>query len=443
MSHACRTLTSIRPAQPLSGSVRVPGDRSIGQHALLLAGLAVGESGIAGLLEDDGTLRMAAAMRTLGTEIMRDAPGVWRLTGRGLGGLCEPTDVLNVGGSGAAARLLCGILSGHNLFAIVTGNASLRRRSMHQVTELLGLCGAQFHGPADARLPLAIQGARDALPIEHRLPVSSASMQSPLLLAGLNAPGWTCIEEPGPTRDHCERMLRHFGAEILAEPSGAGRVTRLMGQPELRAADVQVPGDPSLAAFPLVAALIVPGSVVTIRGVGLNPLRTGLFDTLREMGARLDITGEHRAAGEPVGDLTATYTGLCGAEVPAERAAGMIEDYPILAVAAACAAGPTRIRGREQLQATTTGRLSSIAAMLKPNGVRVETDSDDLMVHGNGALPAGGGRVETPVGGSLALSALILGLAAAAPVQVDDHGAIDCGFPGFTGLMRGLGATIA
>lgn len=442
MSHTPAILTSIRPAQPMSGSVCVLGDRQIGHHALLLAGLAVGESGIIGLLEDEGTLRMAAAVRTLGAEATRDGPGIWRIAGRGVGGLRQPKDILNIGGSSAPARLLCGVLASHDLFAIVTGTDGQNRCSMRPMTELLKLCGAQFQGPADGRLPLAIQGARDALPIELRLPVASASMKSSLLLAGLNAPGWTRIEEPEPTRDHVERMLRHFGAEILVEPTGTGRRTSLMGQPELQAADVLVPGDPSLAAFPLVAALLVPGSVITIRSVGLNPLRTGLFDTLREMGARLDITRRRWATGEPMGDVTATHTGLCGTEISMERAGGMIDDYPILAVAAACAAGPTRICGHAELKVKTGSCLSSVAAMLKLNGVKVEIDGIDLVVHGNGAPPAGGGRIETRMGLSLAMSALILGLAAVAPVEVNDGTAIENGFQGFLPLMRGLGASI-
>ncbi len=443
MSHAHLPLASIRPAQSLFGSVGVPGDKSISHHVLLLAGLAVGESRIAGLLEGEGTLRMVAAMRALGAEVVQDGPGVWRVAGRGVGGLREPGDVLDMGGSGIAVRLLCGILAGHDLFAIVTGGVSLRRRSMRQATELLKRCGAQFRGPADGRLPLAIQGARDALPIEHRLTIASAPMKSALLLAGLNAPGWTRVEEPEATCDHVERMLRHFGAQVLVEPAGTGRVTRLIGQPELQAADVLVPGDVSLAAFPLVAALIVPGSVVTVQNVGLNPQRIGLFATLRAMGARLDVTCERLEAGEPVGDVTATYTGLCGAEVPAERVLGMIDDYPILAVAAACARGSTRICGHAELRAKTGSRLSSIAAMLKLNGVRTETDGDDLVVRGNGALPTGGGRIETRMDHSLAMSALILGLATASPVGVSDSAAIDSGFPGFVTLMRKLGAAIA
>lgn len=443
MSHARLPLTSKRPSQPLIGNIRVPGDKSISHRALMFAGLAVGETAIAGLLEGEDVLRTAAAMRALGAEVVQDAPGQWRVAGRGIGGLREPADVLDMGNSGTAARLLCGILASHDLFAVMTGDASLRSRPMRRVTDPLQACGARFQARDGGRLPLAIRGARDALPIEYRLPVASAQVKSALLLAGLNAPGWTRIEEPEPTRDHSERMLRHFGAEVVVEQAGTGRIASVMGQPELRAADVVVPGDPSSAAFPLVAALIVPGSVVTIRGVGLNPLRTGLFATLREMGARLDITNERLEGGEPVGDVTATYTGLRGVDVPPGRAPSMIDEYPVLAVAAACATGPTRMRGLAELRVKESDRLAATAAMLAANGARVEIEGDDLLVQGGNAAPSGGGRVETHMDHRIAMSALVLGLATDLPVGVDDAAFIDTSFPGFAALMRGLGAAIA
>jgi len=443
MNHARLPLTSARPTQPLAGDIRVPGDKSISHRALMFAGLAVGETGITGLLEGEDVLRTAAAMRALGAEVVQDAPGAWRVAGRGVGGLCEPADVLDMGNSGTAARLLCGILASHDLFAVMTGDASLRRRPMRRVTDPLQACGARFQGREGGRLPLAVQGARDALPIEYRLPVASAQVKSALLLAGLNAPGWTRIEEPEPTRDHSERMLRHFGAEVLVEQAGAGRIASVMGQPELRAADVIVPGDPSSAAFPLVAALIVRGSTMTVQGVGLNPLRTGLFATLREMGARLNIGNERLEGGEPVGDVTATYTGLRGVDVPPGRAPSMIDEYPILAVAAACATGSTRMRGLAELRVKESDRLSATAAMLAVNDARVEIDGDDLVVHGSGAAPDGGGRVATHMDHRIAMSALVLGLATVAPVGVDDAAFIDTSFPGFADLLNGLGAVIA
>ena len=302
MDQALRPLAARRPDGPLAGSITVPGDKSISHRALMFAALAVGETRITGLLEGEDVLRTAAAMQALGAEIACEA-GVWRVAGRGVGGLREPEDVLDMGNSGTAARLLCGILATHDLFAVMTGDASLRRRPMRRVTEPLAAAGASFRSRDGGRLPLAITGARDPMPIEYRLPVASAQVKSALLLAGLNAPGWTRVEEKQPTRDHTERMLRHFGAEVVVDRLGAGRVASLRGQPELRAADVVVPGDPSSAAFPLAAAAVVPGSRVTVRGVALNPARTGLFTTLREMGADLAVSGNRVEGGEDVGDL--------------------------------------------------------------------------------------------------------------------------------------------
>ncbi len=443
MQHAPRPLTARRPAAPLAGDIRVPGDKSISHRALMFAGLAVGESRIEGLLEGEDVLRTAAAMRALGAVVTQDAPGRWRVAGRGVGGLREPADVLDMGNSGTAARLLCGILASHDLFAVMTGDASLRGRPMRRVTDPLAACGAQFTSRAGGRLPLAIRGARDALPIEYRLPVASAQVKSALLLAGLNAPGWTRIEEPEPTRDHSERMLRHFGAEVLVEPLGHGRVASLRGQPELQAADVVVPGDPSSAAFVLVAALVVPGSRVTLRGVGLNPARTGLFETLRDMGADLRIENERVEGGEPVGDITASYTGLRGVDVPGARAPSMIDEYPVLAVAAACATGTTRMLGLAELRVKESDRLSATAALLAVNGARAEVENDTLVVHGGSAPPPGGGLVATHMDHRIAMSALVLGLASQEPVGVDDAGFIETSFPGFADLMRGLGAVIA
>jgi len=443
MAHTPRPLQARCTAGPLRGTIRVPGDKSISHRALMFAGLAVGETRIQGLLEGEDVLCTAAAMRALGAEVVQDAPGQWRVAGRGIGGLVEPDNVLDMGNSGTAARLLCGILASHDLFAVMTGDASLRRRPMRRVTDPLAACGARFQSRAGGRLPLAIQGAQDALPLEYTLPVASAQVKSALLLAGLNAPGWTRITEPEPTRDHSENMLRHFGAEVIVEHQGRGRLISLMGQPELVAADVLVPGDPSSAAFPLVAALLVPGSCVTVQGVGLNPLRTGLFATLREMGADLAITNEHLEGGEPVGDVTATYTGLRGADVAPDRAPSMIDEYPVLAVAAACATGTTRMRGLQELRVKESDRLSATAALLSINGARLEIEGDDLLVHGGNRVPPGGGLVETHMDHRIAMSALVLGLATEQPVRVDDSTFIDTSFPGFAALMRGLGADLS
>ncbi len=436
MSAAARTLTARRPAAPLAGTIAVPGDKSISHRALMFGALAIGETSIAGLLEGEDVLRTAAAMRALGAAVTRDAPGAWRVAGRGVGGLTEPDEVLDMGNSGTAARLLAGILASHPLFAVMTGDASLRRRPMRRVIDPLSACGARFTAREGGRLPLAIEGATEALPLDYRLPVASAQVKSAVLLCGLNAPGVTRVEEPEPTRDHSENMLRHFGAEVAVVPAGTGRVITLRGQPELRGADVTVPGDPSSAAFPIVAALLVPGSRLTITGVGLNPLRTGLFATLREMGAALTVTRERLAGGEPVGDLLVEHTALRGTEVPPGRVPSMIDEFPVLAVAAACAQGVTRMRGLHELRVKESDRLTATAALLSANGARVELDGDDLVVHGTGRPPAGGGLVATHMDHRLAMSALVLGLATAQPVTVDDGSFIDTSFPGFVALMN-------
>ena len=434
-------LRAKRPTVPLSGRIGVPGDKSISHRALMFAALAIGETRIDGLLEGEDVLRTAAAMRALGADVQQSG-GVWRVSGRGVGGLAEPNDVLDMGNSGTAARLLAGMLASHDLFAVMTGDASLRRRPMRRVTEPLTLCGARFTTREGGRLPLAVQGAADAMPIHYRLPVASAQVKSAILLAGLNARGQTVVEEPAATRDHSENMLRHFGAEVNVLPDGAERVIVLTGQPELRARDVVVPGDPSSAAFPIVAALLVPGSEVTVMGVGLNPLRAGLFATLREMGADLAVSNARVEGGEPVGDITARYGALRATDVPPERAPSMIDEFPVLAVVAAFAQGTTRMRGLAELRVKESDRLTATAAMLEAAGARVTIEGDDLLVHGAGSL-AGGCTVQTHMDHRLAMSALVLGQATADPVAVDDAAFIETSFPGFAALMRGLGADIA
>ena len=433
-----RPYQSSRPSDPLSGNIVVPGDKSISHRALMFGALAVGQPRISGLLEGEDVLRTAAAMRALGAEIYRDGAD-WLVSGRGLGGLIEPADVLDMGNSGTAARLLAGILSTHPLYAVMTGDGSLRKRPMGRVIDPLTATGAQFFAREDNRLPLTILGAQDPMPLSYRLPVASAQVKSAVLLAGLNAPGYTEVEEPEPTRDHSENMLRHFGAEVTVAEAGSGRHIRLKGQPELRAADVAVPGDPSSAAFPVAAALLVPGSVVTVANVGLNKLRTGLFLVLREMGAKLDVANQRIEGGESVGDLTASFSELRAVDVPPERAPSMIDEYPILAVLCAAARGTSRLRGLSELRVKESDRLTATAAMLRVNGVEVEIEGDDLIVHGTGAIP-GGGLVETHMDHRLAMSALVLGQITAKPVQIDDAGFIDTSFPGFLKLMRGLGA---
>ncbi len=439
-----RPMASHRATAPLSGRIAVPGDKSISHRALMFGAMAVGETRISGLLTGEDVLRTAAAMRALGAEVTLDAAdGTWLVAGRGVGGLTEPADVLDMGNSGTAARLLCGILASHPIFSVMTGDASLRRRPMRRVTDPLGACGARFVSRAGGLLPLAIEGAHEAIPLDYRVPVPSAQVKSAVLLAGLNARGSTRVEEPEATRDHTENMLRHFGATVHVEPAGTGRVITLSGQPELRAADIVVPGDPSSASFPLVAALLVPGSSVTIPSVGLNPLRTGLLTTLLEMGAGMTVANRRVEGGEPVGDLVVTGGTLRGVDVPPERAPTMIDEYPILAVAASAAAGITRMRGLKELRVKESDRLSATAALLAGNGIRVEIEGDDLIVHGTGAAPPGGGLVETHMDHRIAMAALVLGLIAEQPVRVDDASFIDTSFPGFAALMGQLGATIS
>ncbi len=433
-----RPLRATPATAPLTGSIGVPGDKSISHRALMFGALAVGTTTIAGLLEGEDVLRTAAAMRALGAEVEPTGPGAWRVAGRGIGGLTEPSDVLDMGNSGTAARLLCGLLAGHPIFSVMTGDASLRRRPMKRVIDPLSASGARFASRAGGRLPLAIEGAADPLPLDYRLPVASAQVKSAVLLAGLCARGTTRVIEPEATRDHSENMLRHFGATVHVMQHGAhGRVIELAGQPELIAAPVVVPGDPSSAAFPIVAALTVPGSVLRILGVGLNPLRTGLFLTLREMGADLAVENDRIEGGEPVGDLVVRAAPLQAVDVPAARVPSMVDEYPVLAVAAAHATGTSRFRGLGELRVKESDRLAATAAMLAANGVRAEIDGDDLLVHGLGGPPPGGGLVVTHMDHRIAMAGLIMGLAARVAVTVDDGAFIETSFPQFVSLMNG------
>ncbi|HEX6440697.1 MAG TPA: 3-phosphoshikimate 1-carboxyvinyltransferase [Stellaceae bacterium] len=434
-------LTAIRPPTPLSGHIRVPGDKSISHRALMLGALAVGRTEITGLLEGEDVLATAAALRGMGAGIERTADGRWLVDGVGVGGLAEPEDIVDLGNSGTAARLLLGILATHPFTAFITGDASLRSRPMRRVIEPLSRFGAHFISREGGRLPLAVTGAEGPVPQIYRLPVPSAQVKSAVLLAGLNTPGETSVIEPQPTRDHTERMLGHFGAivRIEGESDGARRIT-VVGHPELTAAPIAVPGDPSSAAFPLVAALLVPGSEITIANVGLNPSRTGLLASLAEMGADIAYENRREAGGEPVADVKVRAGRLLGAEIPPERAPSMIDEYPVLAMAAACASGRTMMRGLAELRVKESDRLAGIAEGLQRCGVKVAVEGDDLIVEGDGHPPKGGALIATRLDHRMAMAFLVIGLATRDPVQIDDARPIATSFPDFVPLMTSLGA---
>ncbi len=428
---------------PLAGDIRAPGDKSVSHRALILSALATGRSTVRGLLLADDVMRTAAALRQAGVAVARGDDGAWRVDGVGVGGLAEPSDVLDLGNSGTGARLLMGVLAAHPFASVLTGDESLRARPMARVAEPLARMGARLEGRDGMRLPIRVEGAVDPLPIEYRLPVPSAQVKSAVLLAGLNAPGKTTVIEPRPTRDHTERLLRLFGAEVSVNDAADGRHVVLVGRPELEARDIEVPGDPSSAAFALVAACIVPGSVVTVRGVGVNPLRMGLFETLTEMGADIDIAPRGEKCGEPVADITARSAALKGVTVPAERAPRMIDEYPVLAIAAACARGTTVMEGLGELRVKESDRLAAVESGLAANGIAVESGPDSLSVAGVAGAPPGGGRVATGLDHRIAMAFLVLGAAAEAPVEIDDSSMIATSYPEFAATMNGLGAAIA
>lgn len=425
----------------LNGDVRVPGDKSISHRSLMLAGLAVGESRISGLLEGADVMATAEALRALGVQLERRAAGDWRVWGCGVGGLAEPETVLDLGNAGTGVRLLMGILAGHGFTSFLTGDASLRRRPMRRITEPLVQMGAEVLARSGGRLPLALTGRTDLVPVEYRSPVASAQIKSAVLLAGLHAPGRTTVVEPLASRDHSERMLQAMGAKVVAAEAAGGWAVTIEGEPELAPQDFVVPADPSSAAFPLVAALLKPGSAVALKGISTNPLRIGLIETLREMGADLAFAGERLAAGEPVADLVARAGELVAVDVPAARAPSMIDEYPILAVAAAFARGTTRMRGLAELRVKESDRLTTMAEGLAACGVTVAVEGDDLLVTGPVARtrPA---VIDARHDHRIAMSFLVLGGLGQAPVEVEGAETIATSFPDFVPLMNGLGATI-
>jgi 3-phosphoshikimate 1-carboxyvinyltransferase len=430
-----------RSSGPLTGKVRVPGDKSISHRALILGALAVGETRISGLLEGEDVLNTAKAMRALGAQVERTGDFAWSVRGVGVAGFAPPEAPLDFGNSGTGCRLVMGAVAGCPITAVFDGDASLRSRPMRRVLDPLELMGARVGaGGQGGRLPLTLNGARDPLPILYRTPVASAQIKSAVLLAGLAAPGITTVIETEASRDHTELMLKHFGAQIVSTPEGRhGRRIALTGQPELHGAQVVVPADPSSAAFPIVAALIVEGSDLVLSDVMTNPLRTGLFTTLREMGGSIEESLVRGDAGEPMAQFRVRASRLRGVEVPPERAPSMIDEYLVLAVAAAFAEGTTIMRGLHELRVKESDRLEATAAMLRVNGVKVEISGDDLIVEGNGHV-AGDGLVATHMDHRIAMSALVMGLASDKPVKVDDTAFIATSFPDFIPMMRGLGA---
>lgn len=436
---------TIGQSRPLTSSshkaITVPGDKSISHRALMLSSQALGTTVIHGLLEGEDVLRTAEAMKACGVPVTRSADGVWTVKGLGVGGLHAPVSVLDMGNAGTAARLLMGLLATYPYSIQFTGDESLQKRPMQRVIAPLSEMGAQFKTREGGRLPLTMTGTELPVPIRYTLPVASAQVKSAVMLAGLNTPGTTTVIEKEATRDHTERMLGFFGITVHVDRAQDGTTIRVEGQPDQTYQDreLQVPADPSSAAFPLVAALIVPGSNVTVTNVCLNPLRTGLFAVLKAMGADLTITNERTVGGEPVGDITATYSTLHATEVAAHIAPSMIDEYPILAVAAACASGTSIMRGLSELRVKESDRLAAVIAGLNANGVKAWAEGDDLFVEGQKTVP-GGGTVTTHFDHRIAMSFYVMGLMAQKPVTVDDTRAIATSFPNFMALMEELGA---
>ncbi|MBV8322848.1 MAG: 3-phosphoshikimate 1-carboxyvinyltransferase [Hyphomicrobiales bacterium] len=444
VDHAAKSPLTARRAGALKGRARVPGDKSISHRALIFGALTVGETRISGLLEGEDVLNTAKAMRALGATVERVAEGQWRVHGVGVGGFRAPEGVLDFGNSGTGCRLVMGAVAGCPVTATFDGDASLRTRPMKRILDPLELIGAHALSVTDGgRLPLTLAGARDPIPIVYRTPVPSAQIKSAVLLAGLAAPGETTVVENEASRDHTERLLKHFGAEVRVEAEGAhGRKITLRGESELAPAPVVVPADPSSAAFPMVAALLAPGSDVILTDVMTNPLRTGLIVTLREMGADIEALDLRSDGGEEMADLRVRASALRGVEVPASRAPSMIDEYPVLAVAASFAQGPTVMRGLKELRVKESDRLAAVAAGLAANGVEVEIEGDDLIVNGKGRVP-GGGAVTTHMDHRIAMAFLVMGLASEQPVRVDDAAIIATSFPGFSALICGLGAELS
>lgn len=434
---------SLRSTGPLTGTITVPGDKSISHRALMLGALAVGETRITGLLEGEDVLATAAAMRAMGATITRHSPGTWSVHGVGVGGLLQPETALDMGNSGTSTRLLMGLIASHPITATFTGDASLSRRPMGRVIDPLSLMGATIASAPGGRLPLTLTGLCPTVSLEYMLPVASAQVKSAILLAGLNTPGQTVVIEPTPTRDHSERMLQGFGAHLTIEETPQGRRITLHGEAELKPQAITVPGDPSSAAFPMVAALIVPGSDVTITNIGINPSRASLIEVLQAMGANITLQNPRTIGGEPVADLHIRHSPLTGIDIPAHVAPSMIDEFPILFIAAALAQGTTRTHGLEELRVKESDRLTTMAQGLTAIGATVEEHSDGLTIHGRAGDPfPGNATIATHLDHRIAMSFAVASLHSTAPTTIDDRTPITTSFPNFLPLMQSLGAEV-
>lgn len=429
-------------APPLSGTISVPGDKSISHRSLMLSALAVGESRVEGLLEGEDVLATAAAMRAMGADIARCDDGAWRIHGVGVGGLMQPRQALDMGNSGTSTRLLMGLIASHSLTATFIGDASLSRRPMGRVIEPLSMMGAEFTASPGGRLPLTMRGLCPAVAIEYRLPVASAQVKSAVLLAGLNTPGTTRVIEPVPTRDHSERMLKGFGANLDVDVQSDGsRIISITGEADLKPQHIVVPGDPSSAAFPVVASLLVPGSRTVIRNVGLNVTRAGLIELLRQMGGSIEVINARQTGGEPVGDLIVTASRLTGIDPDPALAPSMIDEFPIAFVAAAMAKGRSTFRGLEELRVKESDRISTMAEGLRLIGAQVTELEDGLVIEGRDGDPfPGGGPIATKLDHRIAMSFAVAGLVSAKGVTIDDMRPVATSFPGFEELLTTLGA---
>ena len=428
----------------LTGSINIAGDKSISHRSIILGALSIGETTVEGLLESQDILATVSAMRAFGAEIEKKAEDKWYIHGLGVGGLDEPDRVLDLGNSGTGVRLLLGVAASNPITAFFSGDESLSRRPMARVLNPLEMMGANFVARSGDLLPLVCKGPQTLKPIEYTLPVASAQVKSAILLAGLNAPGKTIIREPSPTRDHTERMLKQFGANIIVEANDKFEKTiTLTGEIELTGQNIVVPGDPSSASFPLVAAILTQGSRIEIKNVGINPLRFGLFEILNEMGAKTELVKKYDGVGEPIADIKVESSELKGVTVPASIAPRMIDEYPILAVAAAFASGKTTMLGLQELRVKESDRLSAIANGLKSCGVKVEESSDTLTVHGTGGDIKGGTLIRTELDHRIAMSFLIMGLATRNPITIDNGATIDTSFPDFFEIMKSLGANLS